>query len=885
MNIDLSNGLAGLALLGGGNVGGFAAAAKIETRAVRLAKAQFTLPSVTPPWLEKRPGEPQSAAVSIIRRMATIIDKPRSGTSLPADVQAAFTAYKALDRLKTLADWSARATTSSAERTAVQASFGKGLADLQAYLAGAVGDALTLSFAAPSRRVEGVTLAPATALEVAGKAVTSDRFAALAGLAGTERFQLKLTRAGTSDTLTINLATVPQPPTLDGVAGALNDAIAAIPMTNPDGFPVLDAGGQAIRRWGTSFSVVKSAGGWGLQLNTTGIEEVALRQEGAGDTLMVAAGQSLAGEPAATGMMRFDLAGGELTRTTLATFGAVDGAATAAARLAPAPAPTGEEPAPLPTIAAAVRSSAMVAGADGFSYVVGTTAGDVGGNLGDGRDDLLLTKHDAAGAVVWQRTLGTSGSAAGSAISIAANGDVIVAGTAEGDVDGAASDGDMLVARYSPAGDERFLALVRSAGADAANAVTETPDGGIIVGGSGAEGGLLARLDAGGRLLERRLLGGTGTSIRALQSGQDSSLVALTSEGGSAVLRRIDAGALSVDQAALDLGAMDARSLAIAADGRIAIGGPRGGDGVVAMVDAAMTSVRETLIASAGSDRLDSITWVGDDLYAGGRTDGVLGSARLGAVDGFVARIDAASGTITGVQQWGREGAQVGPVRVAAGRGLDTDIPALGFQPGVLNPVDSSKLDAQTSLRAGDRFSLRVDGGSAREFVIGAEDTLASLVARVSSAFGRSMGASVAKADGGVALRLEAMPGHSLQLIAGPAGRDALAKLGLAPSRITAAAPTSAKAPRVSPGGNYSLELSTALTIGDAQSAKLALGRITDAIGTTQSAFRSLYWDENKEAIVNGGASGRASPYLARQLARYQDALSRLGGGSFFPGY
>ena len=876
MNIGLSNSLAGLALLGGGAAGIPAAPFKVQSRAVRLAKAQFTLPPITPPWQGKRASEPAaSAAVSTVRWLPTIIDTPRSGTGLPADVQAAFTAYKALDRLKMLADWAARATTSGAERSALQASFAKGLGDLQTYLAGADGDTLTLAFAAPARRADGVTLARATPLQVPGTAVNGDRFAALAGLTGTERFQLRLTRPGTADTLTIDLAAGPQPPTLDSVAGALSAAIAAVPMTGPDGTPVLDATGQAVKRWGTSFSVVKSAAGWGLQLNTTGIEEVSLFQEGAADTLVVAAGQSGAGQAAATSVMRFDLSGGQLARANLATLGAVDGDATAAGRLLPPPAPV--------TVAAPVHSSGMVTAADGFTYIVGTTAGDLAGNLGDGRDDLMLTKLDPAGGIVWQRTLGTAGSAEGSAVSIAANGDIIVAGTAEGDADGAASDGDMLVARYSPAGDERFLTLVRSAGADAATAVTEAADGSIVVGGRTAAGATLARLDASGRLLERRLLdGGAGASVRALQTAPDGSVMALSSEGGRGVLRRLGAGSVTVDAAQLDLGTVDARTLAVAADGRIAVGGLRGGNGVVAVVDAAMTAVREIGVASAGDDRVDSLAWLGNDLYAGGRTDGTLGPAKYGAVDGFVARIDTAAGTIATLQQWGRPGARTEPVQLAVGRGLDTDVPALGLRPGVLNPADSARLVAQTSIRAGDRFSLRLDEGSVREFAIAAEDTLASLAARISAALGRNVGATLAKVEGGIALRLEAKPGHSLQLIAGPEGRDALAKLGLAPSRLTAAAPTSAKAPRVTPGGHYGLELSTALSIGDVASATLALGRIGAAIGTTQSAYRSLYWDENKEAIVNGGTSGRLSPYLGRQLARYQDALSRLGGGTSF---
>lgn len=47
----------------------------------------------------------------------------------------------------------------------------------------------------------------------------------------------------------------------------------------------------------------------------------------------------------------------------------------------------------------------------------------------------------------------------------------------------------------------------------------------------------------------------------------------------------------------------------------------------------------------------------------------------------------------------------------------------------------------------------------------------------------------------------------------------------------------------------------------------------------TQTAYRSLYWDDGKAATVNNlalGKSGTVSAYQSAQLERYQDALSRI---------
>lgn len=114
MTTTISNSLVGLSLLTGAN--GFASLGstqKIESAAVRLAKAGFTLAPTTPPWKDpKAATTTDSAQLAAIKRLSTIIDKASGGIgSLPDDVQTSFTAYKALDRLRVLAQTAAASTT------------------------------------------------------------------------------------------------------------------------------------------------------------------------------------------------------------------------------------------------------------------------------------------------------------------------------------------------------------------------------------------------------------------------------------------------------------------------------------------------------------------------------------------------------------------------------------------------------------------------------------------------------------------------------------------------------------------------------------------------------------------------------------------------------
>jgi len=663
------------------------------------------------------------------------------------------------------------------------------------------------------------------------------------------------------------------------------------------GNPVLDASGNPTPRYAVRFVPQKTADGWGFAIERGGNERVAIDQIGAGDTLMVATGAKTTDSAAATRIMRFDSPEGAMERRTLGTIAAIDSDASERARIMAAA--NGAKTVPA-DINAETTSSAIVTDANGFSYVVGTTKGDLGTDLSDGEEDLILSKLDSEGKVMWQRSLGAAGPVQGAAVSLAPDGRIVVAGTVSGQFDGAISDGDMLVASFDANGDERFSTLVRSAGADVARAVTVGADGSIFVGGRSASGdgdAFVARLDSTGRLQERRTIDSGGTDgVTALAIGADGQLLALTREGSEAKLRRIDAGALSQDLGEISLGTADARVIAVAEDGSIAVGGaadgalpgtqanaPGGGrDGFVARIDSALGSASISYLGGAGEDQVDSLSFMNGALYAGGRTTGSLGGARTGIVDGFVSRIDASTGTVETTSQFGQSGTRTEPVRVSAVSGGDTALGALGLHRGTLTPETSAKLVAQTALRAGDEFSIRVDGGAVRKIVIGADDTLTTLADRIRLITGSKANVTTPKSGEGNLLRIEGKAGVDIEFIAGGEGKDALAKLGIPAARIATPQTLATNAPSVRPGGNFGLDLTQALGIGTAKEASVALARIASAISVTQTGYRSLYWDDTKAALANGGTtlSATSTSREQAQLANYQAALTRLTSGT-----
>ncbi|WP_459664968.1 hypothetical protein [Novosphingobium sp. 11B] len=913
MTISLNNGLIGLSVLGGTSAYSSyqSSLASSDSVAVTAAKKAFTTPTTTAPWLDALGTDTAtSAQVAAVKRLASIIDANGDSSleDLP-DVQTAFTAYKALENLRILTQAGTSKTISATERAALQKSFAQGLADLQGYLSSADTDLLELGFGSvtSSTRTLGVEARYATGA-VAGTGVSTTRAAPVEGLTGSEIFQVTLTRGTTSEVVSVDLSeTSTQPPTLDSVAAALNAAIGAKIATNASGTPILDAEGNTTSQWKSHFTVEKTDGKWGLTFNPAGIEKVSIDQVAAGDALMVASGETatISGtkSPTSANVYRIEDLAGSLTWERLSKINAVDTDATAraAASAAATAKSTKTELAENAdyTVVSATAANAIATDANGYSYIVGTTAGDMGTQTGDGTDDLFLTKVDSEGTVVWQRNLGAAGTASGAAVTIAPNGEIVVAGTVSGAFNGSDdTQTDLLVSRFNTKGEELSSTAIRQVGNETASAVTVGNDGSIYLAGRASAGGgdaVIVRLDAAGKMQERRTIDSGGSdSISALAIDGDGNLLALTNEKGVATLRKIAAGSLGTDLGSVALGNASAKAIAVSDSGQIAVVGTTsaalngaqvnglsgGTDAFVTLIEPDFSATLTSYIGTDSADQADSVAYLNGALYVGGRTAGTLGGTKSGSVDGFVARIDPADGSVQTVSQWGQRSSAVEPVRITAVAGGATGgLGALGLHRGVLNQQSTGDLVAETSLRVGDSFKISVDGETARTVNIEKGETMTSLAAKIRKITGTDATITTPFTDGASSLKIDVKSGHTLELIAGADGKDALGKLGLDPIRLVPSKVLDPKAAKVTPGGRFNLNLSSALTLTDATTAGTALSRVKSALSMIQSAYRSLYWDSGKAAIVDGTISGSGgSAYQQAKLASYQAALSRLSG-------
>ena len=918
MAVNLSSNMIGLSILTGSSASASASGTiAYESKAVRAAKAQYTLATTVAPWKSGQALPVNSSQVASISALRTLIDRATTdseGTLLPPDVQTSFTAYKALDKLRVLAETASAKATSDAQRATMEKVFAKGLDDLQTYLATAPSDKVNLAFGKPSSTATSAKLAATNLYETEGKGLVKARSDAIPGLTGTEQFSITLAKPGVAEQrVTVDLAQGAQPPTIDSVVAQFNAAIAAIPNLKADGTPQLDSNGNVVPRWKASFKATNDNGKWGLTLSSpTGIEQVTLDQTNAKDALVVATGQTALDAPSATQIFRLDDPAGANGRVAMGTIQALDRQATAqnvlAGKKTTITSTTTDLDGKVKTVKtqtsdvyASTDAASVVTDAQGNSYVVGTTSGDLGANLSDGDDNLFLTKVDGSGNVVWQRSLGASGSSKGAAVSLGPDGSVIVAGSVTGSFGGASTDGDMVVAKYAANGDEKFSTVVRSTNItpDVAKAVAVGPDGSIYLGGRIGAGndGFVARIDASGKIAERRTITGAGSdSVNALAVDNDGNLLALVSHDGVAEVRKLQGDALATDLGSISLGSADARALAVSDDGTIAVGGATSTalagsqvnamsgarDGFVTRIDAGLAAASTTYLGSAADDQVDSLAFMDGALYAGGRTTGDLAATRRGPTDGFVARIDAASGAIANTTQFGQALLRTEPVRIAADKGGASAVSALGFGRGTINALASAKVTTQTMVKPGDYFSFSADDGATRKFTILADDTLSSIATRLQGMLGSSKASVTATAvDGVQQLRITMKSGHELELIAGSGDNDALAKLGIDAQRISSPSRLPSSAPKVRPGGNFGLDIGEGLSLLNIDAAKASLGKIKDAISMTQTAYRSLYWDSAKATMIDGSkrnaATGTQSTVIEKaQLANYQAALSRL---------
>jgi hypothetical protein len=186
-----------------------------------------------------------------------------------------------------------------------------------------------------------------------------------------------------------------------------------------------------------------------------------------------------------------------------------------------------------------VSSSGVAADTERSALVTGNTDGALDGTNA-GSLDAFVAKYAVSGDALWSRQLGTSEVDTSSGVSVDAAGNVFIAGATSGALDGSAGGfGDAFVAKYSRDGALEWVRQLGTSQPDAASAVSVDAEGNVVIAGysrgsldGGREGldadAFVAKYSTDGELLWARQLGS--------QPGYDDLAASVSSDAASNVV-------------------------------------------------------------------------------------------------------------------------------------------------------------------------------------------------------------------------------------------------------------------------------------------------------------------------------------------------------------
>jgi hypothetical protein len=572
----------------------------------------------------------------------------------------------------------------------------------------------------------------------------------------------------------------------------------------------------------------------------------------------------------------------------------------------------------------AVRATA--AAPDGSLYVLG----DVNGTTSDGQtiqgqQDVALMKYDSAGNLLYTRTLGAAGSASGYALAVSADGSkVAVAGTVSGVLQGTSTPSDptqsnTFVTEFNALGEEQWTSRGGAAQGDQPSAVAFGADGSVYVSGKtlsalpgqsskGGADGYLEGFSATGVQKFATEFGTSGQDSTGGLAVSGSSVYVAGVESGHAVVRQYDlqpsgAPVLAAQRDLGDLQGGDIAGVAVDGSGAIIVGGSTHSTLAAGQVGAAFQPGKDAFVATLqpglAASPSDAISYFqggadttatkmvlsGGQAYLTGQLTGApsVVSGGLPTQTGFAVQIDPATGAVGWSSLLPGADNLASPNAIAVDPTGASALDQMGLPRGTISYVPSQLITATTSLRAGDQFQILTGsgGGIGATVTIAADDTFATLATKIQRASDFQLTATVLPTKGVDQLKLAPVnPRTRVQLVAGPAGKDALGPLGLSEGVITNpptsdSSSSSSSSQQTKP--TFSLQLASGLGLDNATDAKAASAALASAIGTVKSAYTLL---TAPPASKNPGKTGGTVPtYLSSEIANYQAALNRLTAG------
>jgi hypothetical protein len=911
------------------------------------APAQPVAP--TPPWSStETPAQASaqaSAAVSGALAGHPLVDVNAAQLDLPGasvDYKKLFALYQGLSTLQDIAQQASTKGASTLSQSQLAKAFASGLSQISSFVDTTQFDNLRLAEGSLSSTASTTLQVSKAATAYVTPTVTTTPTAPVANYEGNVQFNISIKRIGVTYNVPIDLNNMgSQPRTLANVIGYVNQQLAATGVETRFGSQRTAGQPQTI-----------TVGGKTVTLPTSSPDQYALKVTvGTGETVTFSAPATAGavyvaqtiGDPNPD---HDPTTNDSTTRQQLLKF-QTDTTNVDAPPQIPGQANFVDGRTFADTLGPEVKAvHATQVGPDGSVYMLADVTGTTAGQAIQGTQDVALLKYDSAGKLLYTRTLGASDSATGLGLAVSSDGKVAVAGSLTGGLvgsaDGALNSGatgsfsgntDSFVTLYDASGNEMWTERRGSRLNDSASQVAFGADGTVYVAGSaqGQMPGASAPIGGSDGYIEAFTTTAAGTPHAAFTqtfgtTGPDkpqglvvngNALITASVENGHAVLRNYDiSSGAPVLSSTRDLGDLQGGSIAgLALDGnQVVIAGttPNGAlsagtvtraasggtDAFAATISADLSSSPSDSIAyygGSGNDMATSLAVANGQVWIAGQAGTDLpgqGGAALppvGTKDGFLTNIDVATGSIGWSQRFTGQANMATPTAIAVAPTGASVLDRLGLPTGTLSLADSQQLTAQSSLRAGDQFTVKPGDGVAKTITIDPGETLQTLATKIQRASGFEATVTVsASLNGQQGLRIA--PANSrmtVEIGAGTASKNALAILGIPEGvvRSTVANAAGASVPGDGKSQLYGLGLPSNLNLDDAAQISHALAQISAAIGVVRSAYQGLVAATTPKsaastAAMNASSSGPVPQYLTNQIANLQAGLARLTGGT-----
>lgn len=848
-----------------------------QNGAVSSSNAKAT---VTPPWLDTSNTDTTALADKVFleasQPLADLNDPSLDRPGITDDYKKLFALYKGLTRLKDVTDY-AKSDAGAPLRIELDNAF----------------RALTKQYFdfVNSQKFTGITLVPGIKLPsetssltipdavplFTGSTASTDRSQPIAGLTGNELFTIHVTEGGATRDIPIDLTQVGGSKTIDDVAAYINAQF------------------QADGSVAASVSVKRvSETDYRLQFDLVDGEDLSFSADPSTQQPAVyVTGTAGGGDFASAFLTKFDDLGNATPTTDFTKAIDTD---------------------------KADSGNAVARDSQGNVYVVGSTSGDLNGQINQGSGDVYLRKYDATGQEIYTRMLGATGDAAGLAVTVDASDNVIVAGRTSAALTGSTigSGTDSFVSKFDSSGQELFTRQTASFASDSAQGLTTDAAGNIFVTGTaagavdgntalGGTDAYLTKLDASGNLVYSRQIGDAAdqTAVATATDGAGNLFVLYNDNGHAKLAKYADAAGGSATFTT-DLGAVGqgaATGLARDGSGAIYVTGftdaatlngstanafSGGTDAFVSKLDETSGSISYVSYIGTGSDdRANGIAVNGSDVYLTGSTAGALpGATQVGSLDGFVAKLDGSAGTLTYAQQFGSGLSYRGTGIIVDPTGTSV-LSRLGLPTGAIPPASATTVSALTTARAGESFKISVNGLASQTITLAADDTFSSLAIKINQALGGNGVARFVDDIGTGSLKIAATNSASVQLIAGPAGSNLLSAIGLSPTTLYGSPPGTQLSTDLTPQTDvtdilhpddasksiFELGFVDNLNLKTGSNAAQAGDIIDNALLAIRKAFDFITNGPSDSSTASAG-SGQASAETLKQLAAYQGLVT-----------